>query len=429
MFLFSHLKTNALVKKTFACFVLLFWFACFNAFATEDTAQKTLGETLCLQVKFHQGQSINDLNMLEALGVKWVREEARWADIEKKPGVYEPFSASLKARLSFYKAHHIGVIFIVAYENPVAYPNSVAIPFNEVNARAYGAYARYIATQLTQAGVDFVIELWNEPHNSRFKNNEALGGAWQGAPPSPWVDQYVAMVHAAVNSVHAFDPTNPIITDDDMWIVHYHFLDKGLPKDLAGFAVHPYNGGQPPEITAVEYDTDWTQPYHTVDQNRSFESAVRRLISHGENKLGKQPKLWVTEWGWRIGEPTKNGGTVTEEMVATYLPRAFILAAAAKVEAMCWFSAQDVVDGPMGLKTNDGRLRPAFYAFTKLNKTLGDAVFKCELENRSIDIFKREFAFKRNEDWIVAAWQSAEDAVTYQNMNGNDFTPACRINE
>lgn len=429
MFRIAQIPVYFFVKHSFTCLVFLFCCASLTTFAASNNEQQTFGDSLCLQVKFHQGQSIEDLNMLKALGVKWVREEDRWAKIEKIPGVYEPFSSSLKTRLSFYKAHNIGVIFIVAYENPVAYPNSAAKPFNEVNARAYGAYARYIATQLKQAGVEFVIELWNEPHNSNFKNNIALGGAWQGAPPSPWVDQYVAMVHAAVESVHAFDPSIPVITDDDMWIVHYHFLDKGLPKDLTGFAVHPYNGGQPPEITAVEYDTDWTSPYHTVDQNRSFESAVRRLVAHGEKKLGKRPKLWVTEWGWRIGESAHDGATVTEAMVATYLPRAFILAAAAKVEAMCWFSAQDVVDGPMGLKTNKGRLRPAYGAFSKLSETLRDAVFECELDSHSNSIFKREFAFKKNNDWLVASWQSAGDEVNYKNLQGSDFTPTCKTDE
>ncbi len=388
----------------------------FQQQALAETERARLFEDgMCLQVKFAQGQPLQDLQMVKELGVKWVREEIAWSAIEQQPGVYSLFPDALNLRLDFYQKNKISVIFIMAYENSVAYPNSNESPNHFVNEVAFGNYVAYMATQLSASGVHFAIELWNEPHNSAFAQSEHFGGNWQGAPPSLWVDHYVKMANEAVKRVKAIDPTIKMMTNDDMWVVHYHFLEKGLPQALDGFSVHPYTGGSPPELAAVKFDTDWTRPYQVVDQDQSFESAVRRLKEQGLKKLGKKPTIWVTEWGWRVGggSPT---GALTESRIAEYLPRAFILAANAGVESMCWFSSMDGPDGPMGLKTNDGRKRPAYGAFLKLSRTLGKTKFICELKQPDNKKNIRSFAFrkeksvetKRQQEIVIASWDTIE---------------------
>jgi hypothetical protein len=158
-----------------------------------------------------------------------------------------------------------------------------------------------------------------------------------------------------------------------MWVLHYWFLEAGLPHELDGFAFHPYNGSNSPEKAAVDFYTDWVKPFTVVDSDRSFGSAVRRLREQGRTKLGKSPEMWITEWGWKIGG-NADKGEVSEEVVAGFLPRAFILAGAAGVQVMCWFSAQDTVDGPMGLTANDGKRRKSYYAFKTMSEQLGDYV-------------------------------------------------------
>lgn len=400
------------------------------AYSAESHA-RSFEESMCLQVKFAQGQPLHDLEMVRELGVKWVREEIAWSAMEPRKGVYQPLPDALKTRLNFYRANDIGVIFIMAYENAVAYPNTPDAPNDFVNPLAFGRYTAYMARQLKASGVRFVVELWNEPHNSAFAKKEHLGGNWQGAPPSSWVDHYVNMVAEAVKRVKAVDPTIPVITDDDMWVIHYHFLEKGLPKELDGFAVHPYVQG-PPEIAAVAHDTDWTRPYQVVDQDRSFESAVRRLKEQGLKKIGKVPKIWITEWGWPVGgnSPT---GSLSESKIAIYLPRAFILAANAGVENTCWFSAMDGPDGPMGLKTNDGRQRPAYGAFLKMSQTLAKTQFECELKPQPNQASRRSFSFRKQglDNRVIATWDTAgksfyDEAVSYIEKNGAEFTPVCK---
>jgi hypothetical protein len=334
------------------------------------------GETFCLNVKFAQGQTLDDLPMLADLGVRWVRDSVLWPQIEPEPEHFAEFPPAFNKRLAYYRERGIGVVYVLGMDNPVAYPNTAQSPANSANPYRFARYATVVAKHLRAAGVSFVLEIWNEPHNSMLQ--KSLGGSWQGAAPAAWLDHYVKMVNSTVEAVHKVDRKIQLLTDDDMWIVHYWMLEKGLAKTLGGMAIHPYS--PLPERTAVAHDTDWTRPFTVVDPDRSFGSAVRRLRAQGVSKLGHDPSMWVTEWGWLAGG---TGAKSSAEDVARFLPRAFVLSAAAGVKATCWFSAQDVSDGPMGLTTNQREARPAFIAYRTMSKLLGPLVLESHVVGRT----------------------------------------------
>jgi len=333
--------------------------------AVPAAAPRRFGDMVGLGVKFSQGQPLRELDMLLDLRVRWVRDAMHWPEIEPAADRFRPFQRALVQQLEFYRRHDIGLVALLTLSNPRAYPGAGAAPFEP---QAFARFAVQVARMLREAGVRFVLEIGNEPHNSSLA--KTLGGAWNGRPPAPWVDHYVRMVRAAVEQVKAHDPSIKLLSDDDMWVLHYQFLEAGLPKALDGFAIHPYTPNAP-ERTAVAHDTDWARPYTVVDPDRSFSSAVRRLRAQGLAKLGRSPEIWITEWGWAVGD-AKVKHSVPDETLVAYLPRAFILAAAAGVETMCWFSAQDSVDGPMGLTRNDGSKRDTYLAFKTLTTQLGD---------------------------------------------------------
>jgi hypothetical protein len=240
----------------------------------------------------------------------------------------------------------------------------------------FAAYAVEVARRLKQAGVRFVLEIWNEPHH--FTVRQVAGGAWNGAPPSPWVHHYVRMVAEVTRRIKQLDPSIPLLDDDDMWVLHYRFMEAGLPAKLDGFAIHPYTRHQPaadtvswfsPEHTAIRADTPWVLPFVAVDDDASFESAVRRLRETGARGRASDPEIWITEWGWKLGDPSSDG-PITEDLVAAYLPRAYVLAANAGVRVLCWFSLEDRNDGPWGLIANDGRRRKPYYALRALTRQL-----------------------------------------------------------
>ena len=375
--------------------------------AANPNTKRPLGDIVGLNVKFSQGQPMSDLPQLKELGVRWVRDGVSWPDIEPAPKRYvSAFPPEFATRLAYYKANHIGVVFLLAYENPNAYPDMPALPHNQFNAEAFGGYALAVAKLLKASGVPFVLELWNEPHN--FGLAKAYGGAWNAKPPSPWVDHYIEMVKAAVADVKAYDPKITLLDCDDMWIIHYWFLEKGLPTALDGFAFHPYQSL--PERAAVDQNTDWVKPFVVVDADASFASAVRRLRDAGTQKLGHAPQLWATEWGWETGGKSPQG-TLTEDIIADYVPRCFILADAAGVQGVCWFSAQDSVDGPMGLETNTGVKRKQYAAFRTLTQQLGAWTLVKQIAGADHPTMGMQaFLFRGPGGYKVAAWSVAGPA-------------------
>lgn len=346
---------------------------------------------------------MSQLPLLLELGVSWVRDSVNWEDIEPSPGSYLPFPQDLQKRIEFYRKHDIGVVFMLAYDNSRAYPPTIDAPFAPIDPRAFGKYAAEIARRLKAAGVRFALEVWNEPHNYVLK--EMLGGEWNGKAPSPWVDHYVRMARETVRAVKAVDPRIAVLSDDDMWVIHYWFLEAGLPKEIDGFAFHPYTKG-PPEITAIGSDTEWVKPFTAVDEDGSFASAVRRLRQRGREKLGKTPELWATEWGWKIGDETAEG-PVTEDMVAVFLPRAYLVAQAAGVKVLCWFSSQDSVDGPWGLLTNKGGKRKSYVAFRTMAKQLREYAFvRQALGARQPTRGVQAMLFRGARDYKLALWSA-----------------------
>ena len=312
-------------------------------------AATLFGDMVGLGVKFQQGQPLTELPALVDLGVKWIRSDVWFADFNATTGVFAP-NSTVQAMAAFCAANNIGFVALlqIGSFDPVVF------------ARFSVEVAKYLKT----TGARFVIELGNEPHNSGLAAQ--FGGSWQGAGPAAWLVQYVALVNASVQALKALDPAIKMLSDDDMWIVSYWMLQAGLSTGLTGMAFHPYPGGADrPEQTAVQWNTDWCAPFQVVDADSSFGSAVRRLRAQGLAKLGHNPELWATEMGFN-----QAGGAAREALVASLVPRAFILASESGIDTLCWFSAQDGPDGPMGLKDNLLVKRPSYNAFKTMTQQL-----------------------------------------------------------
>jgi len=372
-------------------------------------------EILGLGTKFAQGEPQGDLSIVTDLGARWVRDTVDWNVMEPQAGQYVDFPAPFLERLEYYRAHDIGVVYLLAYDAYTAYPATASNPTAGFDPVAFGNYAVEAAKRLRNAGVRFVLEMWNEPHNMVLR--PVLGGAWNGVAPSPWVDHYLNMVREAVARVKAYDSSIQLITDDDMWVLHYWFLEGGLPREVDGFGFHPYVQGYP-ERAAIDENTDWMAPFIGVDADGSFTSAVRRLREQGLQKLGKTPSMWITEWGWPVEQATSSGAVFTEDTVAAWLPRAFILAEASGAENMCWFSMQDCVDGPMGLTANDGTRRKAYWAFKTLSTTIGDYYYLGQVAgSRSQTSGAQAYLFRRESSAKLVAW-SIEPSLAWLKLDG-----------
>lgn len=322
-------------------------------------------------VKFSQGQPASQIDLLQQLGVSWVRDAVNWAEMEPRAGDYQPFPPAFLSRLKRYREAGIGVIFMLGYANAKAYPATASSPRAPIAPDALGRYGGHVTRLLQQAGVPFVIQVWNEPHN--YQILKMVGGAWNGKPPSPWVDHYIEMLRAVSTEVHTVSPSTTVITSEDVLVNHYWFAQHPrLPKGFKGIGLHAYtNDSSPgPEVAAPYADSDWARPFQLVDKDRAFEAAIARLKRHTRRHTGVDPEVWITEWGFKLGS-RHAGEVMTEDRVAAFLPRAYVLAEAAGVQALCWFSMHDAVDGPYGLIDRTGRQRPAFKAYAAMNRLIG----------------------------------------------------------
>lgn len=384
--------------------------SCGSALAAGEAelARRPLGEKMGVQVKFTKGQPPTDLPLLKELGARWVRETVYWAESETKAGVYAGLPAGLRSRLQFYRDNNIGVLLVLYGANPKAYPDTKAVPHRSIDAAAFGRFARDTAAKLKSSGVNFVLEVWNEPHGNNFILRPRLGGNWNGAPDSPWLKHYVSMVNAVVREVKSYDASIPVLASDDMWVLHYWFLEEGLSPDLDGLAVHPYYP-QGPEIAAVKHNSDWTAPFVTVDVDRSLSSAVRRLTSQYALKQGKAPQIWFSEWGWMLGQNGPDGKVVTEESLCGIMLRAFVLADDAGAKVLSWFSMRDSVDGQMGLIDNNGVKRKSYWGYKTIAEQLGEFTLVRQVAGtRRRTSGLQGFLYGRDAEHKLVLWQAGK---------------------
>lgn len=396
---------RALLVKVFAS--IIWMLGASGSVVAAIVSEQPFRSTFGLVTKFNQGQPQYQLDLLPRLKVAWVRDFVHWDKIEPKAGQYQDWPQAYAQRLAFYKKHDIGVIYVLAYANNKAYPNTPSNPYASIDPNALGRYAVHIAKQLKAAGVRFAIEVWNEPHN--FQIMKMVGGRWNGEPPSPWVGHYVNMLNRVHESVAKFDPGIPILSSEDVWVNHYRFAEtKALTKSFRHIGLHPYTHKKStgPEMAAPTPGTGWAKPFVLVDEDRSFKSAIERLRLFTQQATGQTPTVWLTEWGWRVGESAPHG-KVSPDDVAAYLPRAFIVAQEVGAQVLCWFSMYDAVDGAYGLISNAGTRRPAYDAYVTMADTIGDARYVAKISrNASRTTGVQAYLFAEGGKRVAVIWSA-----------------------
>ena len=357
------------------------------------------GEAVGLVVHFNQGETLRHLADLKNLGVKWVRDEESWGRVEKKKGQYI-WPAKRKRRLKFYKENGIGVIFALTYA-----ANKNVYPGDPYNPKGFGAYAVAAAKLHEDAGVNVVLEIFNEPHN--FGLRKKYGGKPSGSKDCAWIDHYIKMANEAVKQVKAYDSKIKLITDEDVWSNHYWFLDGNLDKRLDGFAIHPYTShARTPGPEVSHYGTVYP-PWTIADNDRSSRSLMRRLRAQYMEKLEHPAEMYITEWGHQVGGKGFTGSTpkMTEDDIVAYLVRAYINGVAAGARVVCWHVSQDMGDGPMGLIRNNQTKRKTYYALKNMVKQLGDYQLVKQvagMNNTTRGI--QAYLFKGDNDYKLVAW-------------------------
>ncbi len=332
---------------------------------TPGLPARRIPETFGVAIHFtHPGAG--ELAMIRAGGIRWLRMDLFWGEVEREPGRYT-FTAydGLVAKA---RAAGMRLIFILDYGHP-RYDGGRS-PHTAEGRAAFARFAAAAARHYRGQGV--VWEIWNEPNLAQF---------WF---PAPNADHYAQMALAAAEAIRRADPTATIIAPAVVsfeW-PYWHALGRaGLFASLDAVSLHPY-GVERPEEALPRY--------------RQLRQLLHRYLPHWPIPL------LVSEWGFSSVE-----GGISREMQARYLVRGWLANLTHDIPLTIWYDWRDDGRNPAALEENFGMVthdfapKPAYRAAQVLAETLGGYRYVRRIATAEEDFL---LLFWRGTSPALAAW-------------------------
>lgn len=309
------------------------------------------------------------------LGGVMIRRDVRWAEVERVPGVfdfsgYDEIFAEAQAR-------GVRVLGMLGYGNTWA---TTAVGANEYfppdDPADFGRFAGAVASHY--AGQMVGWEIWNEP-NAGFR-------FWQGTDISGDPYAYADLLVAAGTAIHQADATTPVLLGGTVFTPQ--FIEGALPWldgawrhapaldqafDVAG--IHTYQSYPPTVAPEIGHGNGVAEDPPLADKV----AAHNCLLDH--HSAADKP-IWITELGWPVYE------NVDEAEQARWMVRGTLLAFAAGVEGVFWYTLRDGPDplsyppeDAFGLQHNDinenamidATPKPVYHALKGMLSVAGDA--------------------------------------------------------
>jgi polysaccharide biosynthesis protein PslG len=274
---------------------------------------------------FGVSDNTTDFDRLSAGGMRLVRFDARWADLEpSQKGAYSPsFFSRLDQIMRL--ADQRGIKLILCFHKTPGwarnYRGSESTPPTRLQdyADALGVVAAHY-----QARSGMIYEIWNEPNYSAFWNT----------PSGPDPAAYTDMLKRAYTAVKATDPDAMVVAGSlnhsDLTFLSAMYA-AGAHGFFDAFSLHPYTNGMAIADTSTQ---EWSfRP--------AIESLRKALLAHGDDV-----PIWLTEFGY-----TDSGSyAVSEANQASYLARAVsYVRAYPYVRGMAAFTLNTLNDASYGL--------------------------------------------------------------------------------
>ena len=251
------------------------------------------------------GASQEVIDQIKQLGMKWVKFQLSWKDLEPEQGTYN-WGAWDHIMLTYNKAGFYVLLSVVKAPDWARPQNT---DFAQEGPPADPAtYARFIGemTQRYRTGVH-AIEVWNEQNLAREG-----GGA-----PMPAAD-YVALLSAAYRTIKGVDPSVVVVsgaptpagdvpgaaTDDINYLTQMYAAGLKGASDAVG--VHPSGYNCPVDAdwqAAADPSAAFRGPFDNRHHSWCFRGTMEGyrnvMVANGDgDKL-----LWPTEFGWAVANP------------------------------------------------------------------------------------------------------------------------------
>ncbi|MHB1036715.1 MAG: glycoside hydrolase 5 family protein [Pirellulales bacterium] len=223
------------------------------------------------------------LDAMQAIGIKWGRQDFTWRDIERTKGQYdfEPYEQLVEA------CRRHGILLFGDFTSAPSFHD----PRTAEGVEAYCAFAR--ATAKRFAGkVDF-WQIWNEPN----------GGYWNGKP-----EEYARLLAASGKAIHEANPRAKVLGlnmafCDVLWAEK---ILKSVPYDCFDIACfHPYRPPSAPEERFDWWELDqYVKSWHRRDLTPEYPLVKMTFLEQtGEltkvlGKFGEPKPRWITEICW-----------------------------------------------------------------------------------------------------------------------------------
>jgi len=321
-----------------------------------------------------------EMEMLAASGVRWVRMDFIWDEIEKAPSQYD-FSDydNLVRTLESYK---LSPYFIFDYTNKF-YDNGMS-PYTEEGRQAFAQWAAASVEHFRGRGI--IWEMYNEP-NFRF---------WR---PKPNVKDYIVLALEVGEAIRNVAP-DEVYIGPAAALIDLHFLEAcfkaGLLNYWSAVSVHPYRQRDPESVT------------------EEFRQ-LRQLIAAYAAK-GKQIPIIAGEWGYSC---TWNWKGMDEVKQGKLLPREFLNNLANGVPVTIWYDWHDDSADPKDPESHFGivrfpyepdshsvfRPKPAYLALQTLTRVLGGYQFSRRLPAGGPDDYV--LLFTKDRDARLVAWTTS----------------------
>ncbi len=328
-----------------------------------------------------------DLDGLAALGVRWVRMDLFWSQVERQKGHYD-FSA-YDALVDGLAARGIAPLFILDYGNDLYQEGAPRTP----EARA--AFVRFAVAAAQRYRARRVIwELWNEPNLDQF---------WR---PRADVQQYLELALEAAQAIKAAVPDAVVIAPGVAGI-DLGFIEEGLKAGLLpyldGISFHPYRSSSP-ETAAAEY------------------ARLRALLARYAPDRPTVP-LISSEWGYTAAE-------ISPQLQAQYLVRMWLSNLEQGIPLSIWYDWRNDGLDPrerehhFGTVYHDYTPKPAFVAGATLTRVLGGYQFVKRIllaENPATPGTGEDYLllFTRGDRFRLAAWTTAAPHAVRLPVNGS----------
>jgi polysaccharide biosynthesis protein PslG len=312
-------------------------------------------------VNTHYGANVDPgVDRVAAAGVRLVRNDLTWEQIEREPGQYD-FSGPDRV-VAALERRGIRILFILDYGNPLYGPPRAVV--DEAGRQAFAAFAAAAARRF--GGRGHLWEIWNEPNLF-----------WNAPGSGPDPAQYARLVAATVPALRAADPHGVVLVG----AISY-FLDSLLGEPFLqgliaqhvlpladGLTMHFYRA-RPPESVATD-----------VGHIRDLLGAAEQVIP-----------VWSGEWGWSTYDPTAPPTgvnyipAVTPERQASWLARMLLVNATLGLPGSIVYDDHDPahpspgnIEDHFGLLASDFSPKPAFDALAEVLAIAGTARPLCVL--------------------------------------------------